>query len=675
MVPSSMNYYHQMMKITIGFWLISAMACIPGLFYGDYLPVILIICYSGLCSLLLLGLIAFNYKKFGILFNVQIHKTFLYDLVNLYDKNPERFEKKYKQLQNSGRVYLLVLILASIASLVGFVITAYVFGSASLAIGIGSISMYFFAHNTVKYLFVKYEQTDITCLERFEHPELFQHVDHACIKVGLGELDKIVINEDSGFSILNVYLGRWRKPEWILVIGLFPYLLLTEEELESIIIHELMHKKLTETEKGYATYQKSAYWSRVFSNAEKGGRVTRAFLKYFSNDFVLKMKLFERALSKIDESRVDRESIRYTDKDIYAQALMKITIISEFFSKELDLMKFEDAPKHIYSLLFDEFRAWFESNRNVLLETIRNQRTFQEDSHLRFKERMVNIGVNDLSLQVEFPDSIDSREKVMMMDRMNQAWLEANESLWKARKKEYLENLQTVDVMEDASEHGNGLEYGLALEKIGKLEEALQFYDEILDNEPDNALVLCRIGAIYHRMNDEKCIEIFQRAVTADRSTIPYCLEGLEDYLVRNGLVERRNDLAEWMEEMAEISLDKEYEETHILPSDQLNHIKLADEEREELIRSLKEIPAVARVLIAEKELRHSKEGQLIGGICFKKGLIRRMSKKARLADWERVFEAFNKVKHTYCLYDLKANSVVESKLVEVENALFYERS
>lgn len=674
MVPPSIDYYAKMINITRYLFLLVTLLCIPGMLLHDYLPVLMIVGYTGLACLFLLALQSHFYQRMGIPARKYLMKDYLYKLAALYNEEPKKFVSKYKQAANAGRAYLAFLLSAYVAAAMGLITTVIMLNSTLSALWIGVFSSICLVWFIAKYLVIKYEPMKANYLDESLHPDLFQLIEKACMRADMPVIDKVILDSSSGLSLISIYLGSKRSPESILTIGLFPHILLSEEELETIIMHELMHIRRNVQEQSLDINKKSAYWSSVVENAENGGIVARRLLGNFGSNYIMKINLFLRALSKMDESQVDMDTIKYINKNTYAKALMKLTIISLYFEKEVDLLKLEQAPKSLYTFMLNDFHSWFNREKSSLADRILSQKTFDEDTHLRFKERMDHIGVTDLSWDIEFSNEILSDEKEFILEDMNRWWFKANESIWNDKKKNILEYTEKSKEYIDNEEYQGSLEYGYFLEGLGRFDEALNCYESVLDREEDDAMALFRSGIIYSVRNDMKCIEFFKKAMEEDRNTISYGLSQIEDFLYRNGLLEMKKELAPCMEEMAEIYLEKEYEESHLRENDVLIQSRLTIEQKEKLASLLKEIPAVSKVMLAEKELKFSRENLIIVGIWFERDFTRILKMDSRRLDWNGIHEALSQIEGKYAAYDLRKNPTVTSRLSTVEDALLYDR-
>lgn len=360
---------------------------------------------------------------------------------------------------------------------------------------------------------------------------------------------------------------------------------------------------------------------------------------------------------------------------------MKVGVLSHYLNlpveeSKFDIRAFEKAPTNIYDLIVDNFLEYFERNRDVLINKVLKvlkRISNKADSHPSFKERMVEIGVDDFDFEVYFNKS-DSLVVRKIVDDLNLEWLENMKEHWEDFTDDYKKSQELTESFGLSDDNEKNLENAMAYENLGKTDEALKIYESMLERDSDYAPALFRSGLIYLNRDDESGIERVKLAIEKDSDFIDVGLQVILEFLERNGMKDKKKEMRDWAEEQSEIYRKKIDEAENLYLTDNFVEADIKQEQREKLKAELEKIPSIKRVYIATKKLKYSEHDLLVVGVTSKQKASKLILKGRSLENTDEIWEILNRLETPCFLLDLNANPRFGRRISKVENSLLVKR-
>ncbi len=603
----------------------------------------------------------------------QLDADYYISLVTLSKDNPKQFNKEYKGLIGHGTRYIVLLFILVILSLEGIIAIGVASGNNMGAFGILGAGLVGVLYTIIRSLYIKSFPIEGYEITAKSSPEIIKTIEEARVKTNSPTLDKIIVGDGANCGVTKNPLGFGSKSENALFIGLYFLMLLTPEELESIYIHEFAHIYRKDTHISNKINRIITRWSNVLANLQNRGFIANTLLKGFAENYITKMQFYFAADSKSKEVSADKEAAKFSSKEIYAKATMKIELIEYYFNlpaekSSFDLRTFDTAPTNAHDLLIDSFLKQLELNKDDWKTQILKRISNKADTHPSYKERMAEIGVDSFDFEVSFAKS-NLPEIRKIVDDLNAEWHKNMAASWEDYTTDYKKSQELIRGFEISEDNDKNAEYAMALEELAKTEEALKIYENILEKNSQYAPALFRSGMIYLNREDEKGLEFVKLAMEQDNDFIDAGLQIIAAFLDRNGLKDKKEELKEWASEQSDIYNKKTDEAENLYTNEVFAEACISNEQRQKLKEDLENIPTVKTVFIATKKLKYSKHDLLVVGIVSKQKTLKLLSKGSHLENTDEIWEVLNTLETPCFLLDLNTNAHFTKQLSLVNNS------
>lgn len=200
----------------------------------------------------------------------------------------------------------------------------------ALAVGLGGSILSWFRRPS-------HDRLNGAVLERKDAPGFFAWMDALSEKMGAPKVDLIVVN-----SVVNASASEKRLKKGgyckVVTVGVPVLEICTEEELTSIMAHELAHL-CHEDPKSRFIYRTMQSWNRVAHSAVGEGGF--ASFARFANWFIPRFLVRAQVLIRAAERRADEAARRIVSPEVQASELVKLEVVGRLypavFGKELNL--------------------------------------------------------------------------------------------------------------------------------------------------------------------------------------------------------------------------------------------------------------------------------------------------------------------------------------------------
>jgi Zn-dependent protease with chaperone function len=591
-------------------------------------------------------------------------------LVDKADAQPAAFARKLNRLCYLGNIYVLLLLSLIVLSLVGIVMVG-VFAEVNMGgFGIFGAALIGTAYVVIKSLYVKNELPDTPKVSRNEYPLLFELIDEASVGTSSKRMDQVYLSPDATCAVTRVPMGF--KNYNIMCIGIYVLELLNKEELKSVFFHEFAHISNKDTKTGQKASKNLMRWQNIITALDRKGFIANTLLGGFANYYTTKLNMYLAAISKQREFLADKTATKYTSPEVFAAAQAKLEIMNLFLLSpnepgDFDIRSYEMPPDNYFHLLFSEFYKKYDKNKSDWLLQIKKRMSTKYDSHPTFTDRLKAIGIDEFSGELSFEkDNSDYQKEIAgIIEKMNGIWVSDMEDEWDNVTEDYVKSRKVIDVFAPTDDVEKLLEYGMALETIGENDGALTVYDQLLDSNPDNVGALFRKGQILLSRNNDDGLELIKKTVDLDNDFTENGLMLIGNYLVANGMEEKRDELKEWALEKENTYVKKQDEIDNLHVADRFLPCDLSDEIVDKVRNVLSGFKDIKNAYLVKKELKHTVADYYVLAI-MQNPLL---SFKKRQANFEPITEKINELGFACFLLDLNTNLPFTKPITLVKNA------
>lgn len=205
-----------------------------------------------------------------------------------------------------------------------------------------------------------------------------------------------------------------------ITIGLHLLQTLNEQELLTILLHEiahLIHEDSLSTKRWY----RSIEWLDKLSQSGSVNLITQFLFQAMAIYSRFKFELCKQLSSKFIELRADDMVLEKGMNEAYISAGLKIQYFEFFLLKPFilaDLALTETPSKTHFEDMYQEFLNYLQSNKSTLDTLIPRELDRKRHTHPTLNQRMVRFGVNTFDIQPMGP--YDQAELKPLLDVFNQ---------------------------------------------------------------------------------------------------------------------------------------------------------------------------------------------------------------------------------------------------------------
>lgn len=464
-------------------------------------------------------------------------------------------------------------------------------------------------------MFVRVEPPVGRVLRPFEAPELFAMIREIRSRVGVGEIEQVLLVPDLNAAVVEVprfggLLG-WRR---YLLIGLPLMLTHSVEELRAVLAHEVGHLSGRHGRIGAWIWRVRASWGRLLESiAARRDPIARGLTRMF-DWYVSRLMVVTLVQARMQEFAADQLSVELTNPQTAARALLRSVIGSSLLDERLwkpiwKRVELEPVPS-IGPL--EELR-----NRRTeiladppaeILERELARVTSGEDTHPALRERLERMGVPSPELG---PDGTAAGERLAgkllggLILELDRDWRAGVLPSWEQRHRELVEAAKRLAEIETTSEPEESVEAERIrlLEELGRSDEAFPLLESAAAVRADDPQVAFAYGRALLGKGDLRGIEHLVTAMQRDwRAVAPAC-ELAYEALREKGLEREAEAWAERYRQQMELLNEAEVEINTLRASDTLTASQLSPELRASVEETVREAGWIGSMWLIRKQL------------------------------------------------------------------------
>lgn len=501
--------------------------------------------------------------------------------VENYKNEINDFNKVYikikKTISKFNWYFILILILQAII---------IIFGARSYIVGIIFMVISVFINIDLITSLISKEAvgSSIRVDELINYPYIKNIIDNCKNKFGIK--DKISAIFLPGYSISVGKVGK----KTILSIGALALMILTEEELENILYHEMAH-----------IYNKDTALSNEIIKKSYLVRNVKLFTFSLGINWLLFTPIVTATESEIEmflhfvklnrETIADDVILEKGNKQAFINALAK-TMVEQYQTEYrcyINVYKYEKPMTNYLDYCLSIHKENYFENKEMYDHLLKNTLIRQFDTHPSLKMRMDKMGIEDFEISFDSPKKEQFEKEVQQIkEKLNKEWVRNASIYWQqGREQYYLIYVREYEKLKDKLFEEMSIEeqmkYAYCNIVFNKKDIALDSFNKILEKKPDNTFSLVNRGFIKFGFNDIGCIDDFKKAKTLDPSLSEqmnfyigtfYNNNGYEDLIKeyrKDSIIDANKNIqsAKFLDE----NKYKVYQE-HDLPEDVINTIK-----------------------------------------------------------------------------------------------------
>ena len=362
-------------------------------------------------------------------------------------------------------------------------------------------------------------QNEKNLLFSLDYPRLYALVSRAAKAAGCRRHIQLLLTAD-GFFVAE------RDKMALVYIDGEEILLLTEEELFSVMLHEFAHVKNSDTVKlrryggTVEKWLREVEWSRLLSLCCKAARFL--FLDYYIHTLPFENDLYRELSSRRREIRADELVKEKGYGQIYINATAKATLLSLYRQSEIpelafDFYQSEEPSADYFTRSLSNFRKYLAKNEELWNYVLRHEIPARIDSHPTFRMRMEHMGVAEYDYTTEETDEDYLRECKKAIAAQDELALQGVKPDYKQKRVVYLRIREKMEEYEKAVAEGRPLTasklVGYADAFLGICDDkVLEISDKILEMDPDSDFAAYYKGKILAERGQEEGIPLLYKA-------------------------------------------------------------------------------------------------------------------------------------------------------------------
>lgn len=319
-------------------------------------------------------------------------------------------------------------------------------------------------------------------------PKLFALIEKIRSKVKGPLIDQVILNDAYNTSIIQIprlgILGWHRN---VLVIGLPMLQSLSRKEFAAVIAHEFGHLSRQHGKLSTWIYRVRTVWAQVHMAFPEERGFGNLLLTRFLRWYIPYFNAYSFVLARRDEYEADRLAAAIVGTRTVADALIAIAVRKQFIEAEFWANLWQRADRHLNppfmphgSMRMALQIGLDDKKAQALLDQQLRIDTAFDDTHPCLRERLLA-----LHTPCEMPPESElSAAQVLLEDYLPELqhafdglWLQHNSATWRERYYTVQSAQETATRMQERNLQKITPEelshYGLALETLGRLDEAL----------------------------------------------------------------------------------------------------------------------------------------------------------------------------------------------------------
>jgi Zn-dependent protease with chaperone function len=417
-------------------------------------------------------------------------------------------------------------------------------------------------------------------LKRKQAEPLFRMIEEVRKKLKVPRVHQVLITEDFNAGLLQQprlgFLGwNWN----FLMIGLPLMGALSEEQLRSVIAHELGHLSGNHSRFGGMIYRLRLTWFQLLSAHQRKKMPGQFLFRWFLNWYVPLFNAYTFVFSRANEYMADRCSIEVAGLDAASRGLLRSNIVARYlewrFWQRVEKKAWEQpAPiRGVFQQMFKAFRQdMSKASQQLWLEQALSLKADSGDTHPSLVTRLETMGLSQEPggplrdewgfLRVPEAPGQTAAETLLPLDLLNRIsgyfsrkWAESVRPKWEERydqahrARERLRELEQRAEVLKLPQHDAWERAQLALE-LDKEDKAYRLMQEYVREYPEDLNARYEFGSFLLRRGDKQGVEEIEHVMEHDpESVLPGC-ETIYSFLMERGESEGAKEYVERIQEM-----------------------------------------------------------------------------------------------------------------------------
>lgn len=541
------------------------------------------------------------------------------------ETNPRAYTTKIALFALLGYA-VIFMVLVTLFGLAGGLIATAFYSSAILLLLIKKkliIAVLAGIWITLRALWVKFLPPEGYKLTRKEYPELFAELDVLSKQLKSLKIHEVLLDSRLNAAIVqHPRLGvlGWHKN--YLILGYQLMLMLSPEEMRSVLAHEFGHLSGNHSRFNGWIYRVRHTWERVMAAFDENESWSGRLLGKFFDWYTPKFDAYSFALARRNEYEADAISAGLTTPETASRALVNVHAMAPYIDKSYWENYFHDAdryekPPHAPFAGLGEFIKTRPLGREEMLKRIKEEmqvETKYADTHPSLKDR---VDALDAVPQLPVPPKQNAAEAWLgernqkIMNDFDQRWLHDNAESWKSRFEYVTHARSKISEYKQANSADLSDEdlwnYAYWTNEFEGSDAALPLfrrYQERYPNDPDPAFF---IGMTLLDRGDAAGLEEL-RIARNSASLIERTAYAGYEFLKQRGEEEQAD--AWWKESIKanEIFIAANSERESVTLNDTLEYPQIDDELLQQLVAKLKQQKKVGLVWLAQKKVEYFPE-------------------------------------------------------------------
>lgn len=350
-----------------------------------------------------------------------------YNLIaeELIHKNPKSLLVKIKYIVFGSYFYFFGVIALSISISFGLTVLSIYMERIIHAVVIAIFGFAYIAFAITRSLFFRVPFKESYEISRNDYPELAKLISDLEDKLS-AKIDAIYINDSMNAGVIQIpRLGVFGWYKNVLVLGLQILLYLDKEEFRSVLAHEMGHISNSDSKNMYFVHKIRIFWTYMAEKYLHTGKITFVPIIAYLNKVWPRLDAYTFTYSRYCESKADEFAIDYTNKKVWTNAMLKVSIsgyhLNAFWTKVANTALENEIPS---KNIFSELSTFIQKKpaRGLILDWVHQssfEKTRNRDSHPALEDRLKiqGITINDEVSDNLFEDFKNDAAKIYLEDR------------------------------------------------------------------------------------------------------------------------------------------------------------------------------------------------------------------------------------------------------------------
>jgi Zn-dependent protease with chaperone function len=537
-------------------------------------------------------------------------------------ERPDAYRRRVILAATLGYLFItlvFMMLLAVIASAIAGLV--YARAGAALELKIAFVCA-LIAYALLRSMFIPHSKPDGIEVSRDRVPALFDMVEGVRRDVNGPAIHAVYITDE-----MNASLGQ--PPRFwmfgtrnILSLGLPLMQTLNQDELKSVIAHELGHSLGGHGRWASFVYRVRVRWLQLAERLPTGmvAGLLRRFFKWYGPWF----NAYSFVLARTQEFEADRIAARTVSPAVAGSALIRIELAAlrfgDYWGKVWAEARTATEPSRMpYAALLERTDSSIETDQRRLVRAL-NQTSGLDDTHPCLSDRLEALPA---PRQLPGPAGEESSASLLgtyeheLIERLDEDWWSASREWWefcKSNAEDEEEELRKVRRLFDSGD-ASRKEQERYVELVQSIEgdfPAIEAQQKILARDAEHTSIRIGLGIALLEQQDDTGIGHVERAIDAWPALGPFGYSAIVAYL-NGGDDSRRITHYQSLLDEAETLAARLKSESQTLPRDvELAPLQIDPSQREKLVEDLRAVHGLKWIVVGQRSLPLNKTRQII---------------------------------------------------------------